>query len=282
VESVIADDGVALWALASGGGIPMVCCHGGPGHWDSFDGLAELLRDVAAVHRWDQRGCGRSQRAGPYTIERSVQDLECLRAAAGVERWVVLGHSWGATLALHYAVAHSERTLGVVYLSGMGLVDDWDAGNRAEANAEADRRLSQSDRECLLRLASLAVRTAEEEYEFRLRSWGPDVRPGLPAEEILAPDLHAPWTINFEANRALMADTRAEVLTFRSALPSLDVPVLVLHGRYDPRPHRGASEVAALLPRSHLQLLDTGHSPWLEDPAGTSAVLRAWLAEIPQ
>ncbi|MEU4551933.1 alpha/beta fold hydrolase [Micromonospora violae] len=41
-------------------------CHGGPGLWDYLAPVTRLLEDHARTIRWDQRGCGRSQRRGPY------------------------------------------------------------------------------------------------------------------------------------------------------------------------------------------------------------------------
>src|SRR5262245_46502587 len=110
VVPVTADDGVALFVRRSGTGPAMVLCHGGPGLWDYFGPLASLLDDGATVVRWDQRGCGRSECAGPYTVDRMVADLDQIRAHLGIERWIVGGHSWGAQLALEYVAAHPHRS----------------------------------------------------------------------------------------------------------------------------------------------------------------------------
>jgi|GEM_PF-2712205 len=76
---VRSDDGCRLWAEQSGDGPPLVLCHGGPGLWDYLDPVARLLEDHARIIRWDQRGCGRSQRRGPYRIARFVADLDAIR-----------------------------------------------------------------------------------------------------------------------------------------------------------------------------------------------------------
>jgi proline iminopeptidase len=86
--------------------------------------LAALSRHVRVI-RWDQRGCGRSQRAGPYSLARSVADLDAVRASLGLDRMVVAGHSWGATLALRYALDHPERVSALAYMSGVGLGWAW-------------------------------------------------------------------------------------------------------------------------------------------------------------
>ncbi|HJO70005.1 MAG TPA: prolyl aminopeptidase [Rhodospirillales bacterium] len=98
-------------------GAPVVFLHGGPGagstpaHRRFFD--PRHYRIVL----FDQRGAGRSRpfaETEENTTPDLVRDMERLRESLGVERWVVFGGSWGATLALAYGVAHPERCAGFV------------------------------------------------------------------------------------------------------------------------------------------------------------------------
>jgi proline iminopeptidase len=125
VTGVLADDGCRLWATEVGAGGPLIVCHGGPGLWDMFGSLADSLAGEVRMIRWDQRGCGRSDRRGPYNVARSVADLDAVRAGYGLDRAAVLGHSWGATLALRYALDHPDRVSALIYMSGTGLGWDW-------------------------------------------------------------------------------------------------------------------------------------------------------------
>ena len=118
---VYADDGCRLWATSTGGGDPLVLCHGGPGLWDYLDDVAELLGATTRVVRWDQRGCGRSERRGPYSVARSIADLDAVRDRLAGPRTALLGHSWGAHLALHYAIEHPDRVSHLIYVSGTGI-----------------------------------------------------------------------------------------------------------------------------------------------------------------
>lgn len=86
--------------------------------------MADLLGDVAHTIRWDQRGCGRSGRRRPYTFIRFVADLDVVRRHHGAERVHLLGHSWGAMLALCYALEHPERVASLIYVSGTGIDPD--------------------------------------------------------------------------------------------------------------------------------------------------------------
>src|SRR2546421_4124493 len=88
----------------AGRGEPLIMCHGGPGLWDMTGSLSARLAGNFRVIRWDQRGCGRSERRGPYSMARCVADLDAVRAQAAAQKPALFGHSWGATLALRYAL----------------------------------------------------------------------------------------------------------------------------------------------------------------------------------
>jgi proline iminopeptidase len=92
-------------------GVPVVVLHGGPG-----GGCSPAMRryfdpKVYRIVLFDQRGCGRSR---PHaSVEATRPGIWCgyrgIREAAGIDRWIVFGGSWGATLALIYAEAHPDR-----------------------------------------------------------------------------------------------------------------------------------------------------------------------------
>lgn len=284
-EWVPADDGVRLWAARSGrdGGVPLVLCHGGPGLWDMFGDLAGALGGLATVVRWDQRGCGRSERcAGPWTTERFVADLDAVRQHFGPARMALLGHSWGAQLALSYALAHPERVSALVYVAGTGIgpVTGWRAG--FEANfaarlaadpARAERWEQLSDRDDL---------TEGERREYAVLHWAADFADPERALEH-ASALADPWFgVNDACNRALNAETRRIWGTpeLRAACARLDVPVLILDGARDIRPRTAVDSLEAALPRVRRVIFaDAGHLPWVEEPEGFLAAvagLRVW------
>lgn len=111
-------------------GIPVVYLHGGPGsgclpvHRRFFD------PDRYRVVLFDQRGCGRSTPLGETranTTQHLIADIEALRLHLGISRWLVVGGSWGSTLAVAYGQAHPDRCLGFilrgVFLFGADEVD---------------------------------------------------------------------------------------------------------------------------------------------------------------
>jgi proline iminopeptidase len=103
-------------------GKPAIAVHGGPG-----SGATPWWRRLfdPAVYRiilFDQRNCGRSLPSASdpatdlraNTTQRLLIDMERLREYLGVERWLLLGGSWGSTLSLAYAEAHPERVSALI------------------------------------------------------------------------------------------------------------------------------------------------------------------------
>lgn len=95
---------------------PLVMIHGGPGGTHGGFLPALPLAGDRAVILYDQLDCGLSDKPGDpanWTVPRFVAELEAIRAALGVARWHVLGHSWGGTVALEYA---ARRPAGLASL----------------------------------------------------------------------------------------------------------------------------------------------------------------------
>ena len=264
------DDGHRLWVSASGTGPPLVLCHGGPGLWDMFAGLAAALADRHTVVRWDQRGCGRSQPGGPYTLARFVADLDPVVSASGAPV-ALLGHSWGAQLALAYALDFPDRVTRLVYLSGTGLsIDAW----RPAFRAAFVRRLGR-DAARLRDLEETDPRAAA------MLQWTADVADPAAAEQVVAA-MATPWFgVNTEANRGIQDDLAGswDEAAVTARCRALEVPTLVLDGAEDSRPRWAVDPLVAALPKgTRVTLPGAGHLPWLEAPEPTLAALRAFLA----
>ena len=118
-RTICVGDGHQLHVEQSGrpDGTPVIVLHGGPG-----GGCSPYMRrffDPAHYRAvlFDQRGCGRSRphaEVAANTTQHLVADIETIRRALGIERAIVFGGSWGATLALAYAQAHPQAVAALV------------------------------------------------------------------------------------------------------------------------------------------------------------------------
>ena len=269
-------DGARLWTSSSGpdGAPGVVFVHGGPGLWDYLGPFADLAAGFARTHRYDQRGCGRSGPAGDHGMARYVADLDELRAHFGYERWHVVGHSFGAMLALDYAAAHPERVAGLVYCSGVGL--RWPAHREAfGVRAAALRNPAHEARRAELRSRA---RSWAEEVEWRVLTWLPDFADRAAAPGVARELARMPFAVHQESHTALNAETDARTEAEERAICArVTGPVHLVHGAADPRPADGVHELAAALPRAELLVLDgAGHHPWHERPD----VLRELLRDV--
>ncbi|MEZ0166546.1 prolyl aminopeptidase [Kineococcus sp. LSe6-4] len=113
---------VAWWVSGNPAGTPAVVLHGGPGGRSTPAWRRYLDPARYRIVQVDQRNCGHStpSAAGDVvdlstnTTPHLLADVERLREHLGVERWVVLGASWGSTLGLAYAQRHPDRVRALV------------------------------------------------------------------------------------------------------------------------------------------------------------------------
>ncbi len=251
-------------------GPPVLVLHGGPGAAGTMAPVARALASGFRVIEPLQRGSG----GEPLTVARHVADLdEVLDAhAADGERPALVGHSWGAMLALAYAAEHPGRVSSLV-LVGCGT---FDTGARARLVAVRDERLG-ARRDELERL----TRDIADPDE-RLAAMGDLVESVATFDEI--DEDPAPVRVDARAHEETWNDMlrRQAAGDYPAAFRSITVPVLMLHGAYDPHPGRMIRDgLAAVLPRLEYHEWERcGHTPWRERAVRDDffARLERWLA----
>jgi pimeloyl-ACP methyl ester carboxylesterase len=247
----------------------VVLLHGGPG---ASGYLAPVARDLAGpfcVLEPLQRRSGRV----PLTVSRHVEDLRALLASRAEGPPALVGHSWGAMLALAYAAAYPGDVASIV-LVGCGTFDEVARGRLHEAR---EARTSEAQRRRLERLPDDVP-----DPDLRLREYA---RLMLPIDSY---DL-ASEDVSFEACDARgFRETWDDMLRLQKervvppAFRAITAPVLMLHGDHDTLPGRMIrASLAPHLPQiEYRELPRCGHYPWLERAARGPflAVLRGWLA----
>jgi proline iminopeptidase len=260
-------------------GVPALFLHGGPGA-----GATPVHRRFFNPEYWrivifDQRGAGRSTPLGETddnTPADLVADIERLRTALGIQKWLVFGGSWGSTLALHYAQTHPGRCIGLV-LRGIFLCRreeiQWFLYGVRKVFPEAWRAFSgflpEAERHDILAA-----------YYNRLVN--PDPRIHMPAarawsiyEGACSTLLPNPETVaTFGEDRLALGLARIEAHFFsrhlfsgendliRQVAKIRQLPGIIVQGRYDMVcPIRSADELANAWPEAKYVIVpDAGHS----------------------
>lgn len=274
-------------------GLPVVFLHGGPGSGCSPRHRQLFDPQRCRVVLFDQRGCGRSLPSGLVQANTSahlVADIERLRQHLGLERWLVVGGSWGAGLALAYAAAHPASCLGLV-LRGVFLGRasdlDWFFQQARQLLPDAWEALAQqapaAARGDLLRWLSAGLMGGQPQQALaRAKAWAAweaamsqheSVTPRSDISEAHAVALVHKYRVqsHYLMNGCFWGD--AGLLPRARSLAS--VPTAILHGRLDwiCRP-QAAWELHRSLPGSRLQWVDgCGHSPF--EPAMARALAQA-------
>lgn len=275
------------------GGIPVLFLHGGPGagcepyHRRFFDPAAYR------IVLFDQRGAGRST---PHaSLDRNttwdlVADIERIRAALGIEHWLVFGGSWGSTLALAYAETHPQCVLGLV-LRGIFLCRPWEihwfyqeGANRIFPDywEEFIAPIPENERRNLLQAHyRRLIGNDEGERMASARAWSvwegraATLRLNQAVVEFFASPHTALSLARIEAHY-FAHDTFLKPNQLLADVARLrDIPGIIVHGRYDiVCPVANAWELHRAWPGSTLQIVaDAGHSA--AEPGITAALVRA-------
>jgi proline iminopeptidase len=291
------DDGHEIYVETVGriDGIPAVYLHGGPGSGCQPD--HRRLFDPERFHAvlFDQRGAGRSRPKGSRehnTLPHLIADMEMIREKSGFERWMIVGGSWGATLALAYAQAHPQRVTGIVLRATF-------LGTRAELDGaflDALPRFYPGLHEDFLSVLPAELRQQPLEAYWRrildadAAVHGPAARAWHDTEQILSQ--HTPGRVRLDlaslnSTRALPASPFMEAHYFQNdcfmqprqllakAGKLNGLPGIIVQGRYDLLcPPATSHALGARWPESEIRLVEgAGHS--LYDPGVRDAVMKA-------
>jgi proline iminopeptidase len=200
-------------------------------------------------------------RGWPRTMARMVSDLDAVRRHFGLGRPAVLGHSWGAQVALRYALDHPDRVSKLVYVSGVGLGWDW----RPPFHRNLAARLGSNQ----ARLTELRNRdrTGAEDRELAILQWSADFADSAKATDH-ARRMADPWfEINYECNATLNAEAKRtwHEPGLIAACRTLPVLTLIIDGAHDIRPRWAVDSLHHALPSAtRVTLPNAGHVPWLE------------------
>ena len=259
----------------SGAGTPLVVVNGGPGFEHSYMHISaawDLLAKNRPVIFYDQRGNGRSvgdHKGQSLTLKDQIDDLEALRAHLGIERFDLLGHSWGGYLVMAYAAVHPDRVAHLIIVDSAApkikdtrfLFDDVfpETTERQASFAFADE------------LGDKNATTADLHEYYTMLCYSPEKSKTLAAEMARA-------GFSKEVNKGVSSDL--ERYDLNPEIRKFKFPALVITGRYD----MNVAPVVAYkihqgIPGSKFLVFErSGHFPFYEEPEAFAIAVEEFLA----
>jgi proline iminopeptidase len=278
-------------------GIPVIFLHGGPGSGCAAEHRRYFDPTAYRIVLFDQRGSGKSTPAGEISRNRTpdiVSDMEVIRRHLAIDRWMLFGGSWGATLALLYALSYPDKICGII-LRGTFLARasdmHWFFVGLRRIFPQAWQRFSEvipdsSDLQSLIdgyyaRLhgtdlgLSLQAARRWSEWSRHAVNWhrtlSGEATDSKPESEAERARLLAKVGIetHYAHHRYFIGEN--EILENIASLPA--VPVSIVHGRYDLTcTLEAAWQLHKAIPGSRLiQVAQAGHL--IEEPAMAAALI---------
>jgi len=267
-EDNISVNGVELYTISLGEGIPIVFLHGGAqlGHSYFLPAAKEIAGKFKAI-TYDQRGCGRSSAVplSEITLTHHLEDLEGLRQKLGLQRLNLVGHSLGALFTLLYAAKYPDTT-GALVLANAGppfipemlelLGREFARRKTSEDKAELKRIMNSAefkgrDPKAVEQYFAILYKPFFADPATMSRvNWGftdTTAQHVVEAEEHIVPQI-------FEQEPV-------------SKLSQITCPTLVIHSEQDPIPEVFSQFLADRIKGAqYLALQGVGHFAFLEDP----------------
>jgi proline iminopeptidase len=261
-------------------GVPLLTLHGGPGFpHDYIRSLEDLASDRPVIF-YDQLGCGRSDRPDNldlWTVDHFVEELSIIRKELKLDTIHLLGHSWGAMLAVDYALEKASGLRSIVLASPPLSIKRWleDAErNRSQLPKEVQETLKKHEREGT---------TNTEEYKQADRVYTMNFICRLsPAPDDLERARKGAGDVVYEtmwgASESFMKGSRLESYEREDRLKELTMPVLFTCGRYDEASPEATASFHSQIPGSEFVVFEeSAHLPHLEERDAFINVVRNFI-----
>ena len=274
------NDEVTLHYRVFGEGFPILLLSGGPGgSSDELLSVANRLEKAGRVILLDQRGTGKSKLKTLDTttinLAAYVEDVEVVRRHLGIDTWVILGHSWGGTLAMAVAARYPQHVAGMILIESGGINLDF------LEQVPTNMRHTEEDQAALKywsdpdRVAADPQRAAYESYKVWVSGTVYDRGNVAKAMEHFRPEPHTNTIAGL-----MMKNLMAANYDLRDALSSFTSPVLIVQGKPGLMGASTAEQIHASLPNSALVFVEKcGHYPMFEQPKQFYATVEDFLDE---
>lgn len=267
-EEIINSGNSKLHYKTFGTGNPVLIINGGPGM--NCEGFAYIAQELAKMNYqtiiYDQRGTGKSTvgkiNSETITMDLMVNDIENLRKHLKIEKWIILGHSFGGIMAAYYTTKHPETIDKLIFSSSGGINMKFMSyvQQRLNNNLTDIQKDSLGYYQNKLNRGDNSAETSNLRAKYLANAYVYDKSKA----KIIAPRL---TQTNFEVNQLVFSDLRKIKFNCADSFTKFKPKVLVLQGKNDIISTETAQEIAVAFPNSKLVLMENcGHYGWLDAP----------------
>ena len=271
-------NGVTIWYEERGGGsaAPLVVVNGGPGFDHVYEHLGDAVWDRLARTRkvvfYDQRGNGRSSalKSGQScTLADQIADLDALRARLGVEKFDLVGHSWGGYLVMAYGARHPGHVRRLVIVDA--AAPKWGDTKFLFTDIFPETTARQDAFNFADTLGDKSASDASLKLYLTMLFYSPELRDA-------AQPMFAKSVFTKAVNEAVTADLSR--FDLNPELLKFTFPTLVVTGRYDINfAPSVAWKIHKAVPQSQFVVFEkSGHLPFYEEPEAFGKAVETFLA----
>lgn len=235
-----------------------------------FFGVAPALAESHRVLMYDLRGHGLSERCeSGFTLDEMADDLRAVLASAGDEPVMLVGHSYGGSLALRYAASHPEQVRRLVLVEAPVPVISDNIDSLLWVKRRQGQAGSNRGEELLERL--------DDEQKKELFGDLPPVMQDALMRTGKRPNLLLAQIMGLIANTTMVDDVMSEPPFEEEELARVQCPVLLCYGEFSPMRPKPGHMLLTALKDAELKILPGGHSLPQEATAELIDAIREFL-----
>jgi len=265
-EGLIESSGSKLYYRVYGKGTPLLIINGGPGM--NSDGFVALAMELSKHHQtiiYDQRGTGKSflqpVNSSTITMDLMIQDMENLRKYLHIDKWIILGHSFGGMLGSYYATIHPLQIQSLILSSSGGI----NIGLLDYVGKNINARLTTAEQQAVAEWTK-KISEGDTSYASRLKR-GMALAPAYVYNRENVPVIAERLTQgNSAINNLVWDDLRKIKFDCAEKLSAALFPVLIVQGKQDIVSAETAQQSHAAFKNSTLIFIDRCvHYGWLDN-----------------
>ena len=266
--------------------LKLLLLHGGPGatheYFEAFDSF--LPKEGVEYYYYDQLGSGFSDQPNDddlWTLARYVDEVDQVRKAIGgtKDNFCLLGHSWGGLLAMEYALAHQDQMKCLVISNMMASIPAYNV----YAKKVLEPQMNQAALKQILAMEASGKTEQPEYMGLLMPNWYEQHILRRPADQWPEPVIRAASNMNrqfyvtMQGPSEMGASGRLVNWDRFADLKRIQLPTLVISGKYDTMDPGYMAKMAKQLPHGELAATNGGHMAMYDDQPTYFAKLTAFL-----